>query len=85
MWSAISIRSNEKVRSAIVNCLCPQYGGPIEPHSQSVQIRGTMWKTVASHLGESAHAYGSSIRVVTFFLSGSPGVAGATARKVCGE
>jgi len=44
MWPAISIQSNEYVRSAIANCVCPECGGAIELHSSQ--------KTVASYLGK---------------------------------
>ena len=47
MWPAISIRSNESnenVRSAIVNCLCPECGGAIELHSNQFRCLGRCGK-----------------------------------------
>jgi hypothetical protein len=38
------ILSNENVRSAIVNCLCPEYGGVIELHSNQFRCLGQCGK-----------------------------------------
>jgi hypothetical protein len=49
MWLEMSNRSAENVRSAIVNCLCPECGGAIE--LQSNQFRclgrcGKQWRAI---------------------------------------
>jgi hypothetical protein len=49
MLSTISIQSNENIRSAIVNCLCPECGGAIELHSNQLRCLGRCGK--ASYLG----------------------------------
>jgi len=61
MWPAISIQSNEYVRSAIANCVCPECGGAIELHSSQ--------KTVASYLkaqGATPSNHGQPIIAVSF-------------------
>src|SRR5882724_11866453 len=42
--SMISIQSNENVRSAIVNCLCPECGGAIELYSKQLRCLGRCGK-----------------------------------------
>ena len=44
MWPAISIQSNEYVRSAIANCVCPECGGVIELHSSQFRCLGRCGK-----------------------------------------
>jgi hypothetical protein len=49
MWPAILIQSNENVRSAIVNCVCPECGGAIEPHSNQFRCLGRcgrQWRAI---------------------------------------
>ena len=43
------IQSNERVRSAIVNCLCPECGGVIELHSNQFRclgLCGKQWRAI---------------------------------------
>jgi hypothetical protein len=40
MWPAISIQSNENVRSAIVNCVCPNAAGPLNFTPTSSDVWG---------------------------------------------
>jgi len=44
MWPERSNRSMENVRSAIVNCLCPECGGAIELHSNQFRCLGRCGK-----------------------------------------
>ncbi len=44
MLSLITIQSKENVRSAIVNCLCPECGGVIELHSNQFRCLGRCGK-----------------------------------------
>jgi hypothetical protein len=44
MRSAISIQSEDNARSALVNCLCPECGGAIEPHSNQLGCLGRCGK-----------------------------------------
>jgi len=44
MWPESLNRSKENVRSAIVNCLCPECGGAIELHSNQFRCLGRCGK-----------------------------------------
>ena len=44
MWPESSNRSKQNVRSAIVNCLCPECGGAIELHSNQFRCLGRCGK-----------------------------------------
>jgi len=44
MWPERLNRSMENVRSAIVNCLCPECGGAIELHSNQFRCLGRCGK-----------------------------------------
>ena len=44
MWPAFSIQSNEYVRSAIANCVCPECGGAIELRSNQFRCLGRCGK-----------------------------------------
>ena len=63
MLSAISIQSNENVRSAIVNCLCPECGGAIELRSNQLSCLGRcgkQWRAIWESAKRDAAQTGSA-------------------------
>jgi hypothetical protein len=70
MWPAISIQSNENVRSAIVNCLCSECGGAIELHSNQFRDAWVDVENIGERFGKAQSAtprnHGQPIITVAF-------------------
>jgi hypothetical protein len=61
MWPESSNRSNENVRSAIVNCISPECGGVIELRSNQFRCVGRCGKDWRA-IWESEHSNGTQTR-----------------------
>jgi hypothetical protein len=57
MWSESSVEANEKVRSAIVNCVCPDCGGALELRSNQFTCLGRCgkpWRAILENANREA-------------------------------